>query len=165
MKWHLWLNFRCYRAEETIKSVCNCSRISNNMAFKTNNCWWIICCFLERNYGSDSFPGIFHIVDVIFALLGLLWNLRSHFLVFLRGAWFDNHLFNVFNIIVKRKIRIPFINLHKSRPIFRFIISRKCSIIKGFQVTNERIWFMHTFILVKPRNKKYLWQVIWISCC
>ena len=33
------LNFRCYRAEETIKSVCNCSRISNNMAFKTNNCW------------------------------------------------------------------------------------------------------------------------------
>ena len=31
----------------------------------TNYFWWIICRFLERNYGSDSFPGVFHVIDII----------------------------------------------------------------------------------------------------
>ena len=74
------------RAEETIKIVCNCSRISNGLAFETYYCWRIICRFLERNYGSDSFPGIFHVVDVIFKILVVviffyfaLGELRSYF--------------------------------------------------------------------------------------
>ena len=64
-KWHFWVNFCCYGEEETNKSICNCSRISNGMVFETNYFWWIICRFLERNYGSDSFPGVFHVIDII----------------------------------------------------------------------------------------------------
>ena len=55
--------------KKLLKSVCNCSRISSDMAFETYYFWWIICRFLERNYGSDSFSGIFHVVDVIFKIL------------------------------------------------------------------------------------------------
>ena len=77
-------NGRCW-AEKTIKKICNCSRISNGMIFETNYFWWIICRFLERNYESDSFPGIFHVTDIIFKILAIviflfcLGELRSNF--------------------------------------------------------------------------------------
>ena len=69
----------------TIKSICNCYQISNGMVFESNYFWWIICRFLERNYESDSFPGIFHVTDIIFKILAIviflfcLGELRSYF--------------------------------------------------------------------------------------
>ena len=29
--------------------------------------------FLERNYGFDSFPGIFHVIDIIFKVLAIVF--------------------------------------------------------------------------------------------
>ena len=85
-------------------------------------------------------------------------------LVYYRNViWY--YLFNFLTVIVKREIRIPIINLHNIDPVYRFIISRKCRIIiKGFPFVNERVWFTYIFILVKPRNNKYLFQMTWISC-
>lgn len=78
-------------------------------------------------------------------------------------TWY--HFFQFLRSNCEKKDLDSFIFLYNFWPICRFKIRRTCVSIKSFSVTNEQIWFMNVFMRVKPRNKEYLWLMIWISCC
>ena len=57
--------------------------------YESDTFWWIIC-FLERNYGSDSFPGIFHVIDIIFkipVIVTFLLCFRRVEIIFVKLLW------------------------------------------------------------------------------
>ena len=101
-----WLNFWHFQAEETIKNLWNCSRISNSFVSKNNYFWWIIYHFLERNYRFDSFPGIFHVIDATFNILVIVF-----FLIFLQGS--QDHIPITFLIIMLLHLHSWLCTFHK----------------------------------------------------